>query len=873
MAGSLTLKESIMDNSYNPLTELSELYGEDLATAQLELEAEAYRLGEQRFLDAMEYKAESGQAGDTKVARPLIAELLPKLSMKIIEFIASQQTGKPGKKASAFKFLLGLDPDRVAYLALRTTINLSTRDGLKPQGLADWIGGDIEDEARFGRIREMDEKAFKQRIAPEILKRSADHFKRAYARAVEISMQDAGDLGAWDSWGTSNKIAVGLKMVELMMEIGFIELTDVNPGNPKLHHKVITISDEIATWVSERKQFLAGCNPMFSPCVVPPKPWTGIHRGGYWGRGRSNPKLIRGLNKTARKRYFDVDLTSVMQAVNTIQATPWHVNAKVLEVAKEVSRWSNIKIDGMASPDVVARPERLEGMDEDEKVLKAWKREAAKTWRKERARRSRRLSMEYTLSQADRFVQFERIWFPYTLDFRSRVYAVPGFSPQGNDLSKGLLMLADPSPMGTDGEYWLRMHIANVAGLDKEPMDVRQQWSKDNEALILACANDPLENTWWATDADSPFCFLAAALEFRNWKASHNPEEYRCGLPIAFDGSCSGIQHFSAMLRDEVGGAAVNLTPGERPSDIYRIVAEKVQAQVLEDIISGSDNVKVEEACDETGEILERIQYGSKAVAKWWNDYGITRKVTKRSVMTLPYGSKEYGFADQLREDIIMPAIDSQGEHVFPSAGAAARYMAALIWDALQSTVVAAVGAMNWLQKAAGALASQDMPAHWVTPVGFPVWQEYRTKETKRVDTTICGSLRLTMTVQIHEHEKNDTNALNRHKQVNAISPNFVHSMDASHLMLTALAAADQGVNHFAMIHDSFGTCPGNAGTMFRVVRETMVKTYEENDVIQGFYDGFAADLTEQNADKIPSLPPKGTLELSTILESKYCFC
>ncbi|UZT50034.1 DNA-directed RNA polymerase [Enterobacter phage 01_vB_Eclo_IJM] len=37
----------------------------------------------------------------------------------------------------------------------------------------------------------------------------------------------------------------------------------------------------------------------------------------------------------------------------------------------------------------------------------------------------------------------------------------------------------------------------------------------------------------------------------------------------------------------------------------------------------------------------------------------MSRSVTKRSVMTLAYGSKEYGFADQVFEDTVMPAIDS----------------------------------------------------------------------------------------------------------------------------------------------------------------------------------------------------------------------
>ena len=290
-------------------------------------------------------------------------------------------------------------------------------------------------------------------------------------------------------------------------------------------------------------------------------------------------------------------------------------------------------------------------------------------------------------------------------------------------------------------------------------------------------------------------------------------------------------------------------------------------------LVHGTDTAVTAEPDPETGEIVEQRTVGTRVLAKQWLDYGITRKVTKRSVMTLPYGSKQFGFTDQLLDDIIGPAIQKHGQDVFPYPRDAATFMAKLIWDALQTTVVAAVGAMSWLQKAASALTSQDMPAHWVTPIGFPVWQEYRQPEMKRIDTIICGTIRVQMKVALTgQMEDTGKNKLDRHKQVNAISPNFVHSMDASHLMETALAAKAQGVSHFAMIHDSFGTCPGNAGTMFRVVRETMVATYSSRDVIREFYETFCDSLTEEALEKIPELPPKGQLDLNGILDSKYCF-
>ncbi|MGM2842403.1 DNA-directed RNA polymerase, partial [Bacillus cereus group sp. Bce002] len=84
---------------------------------------------------------------------------------------------------------------------------------------------------------------------------------------------------------------------------------------------------------------------------------------------------------------------------------------------------------------------------------------------------------------------------------------------------------------------------------------------------------------------------------------------------------------------------------------------------------------------------------GTKTLAKGWNTYGVTRKVTKRSVMTLPYGSKEYGFSDQLLEDIIKPAVDSGNGTMFTDPGQYARYLAKHIWNAVSTVVVAAVEA------------------------------------------------------------------------------------------------------------------------------------------------------------------------------------
>jgi DNA-directed RNA polymerase len=51
---------------------------------------------------------------------------------------------------------------------------------------------------------------------------------------------------------------------------------------------------------------------------------------------------------------------------------------------------------------------------------------------------------------------------------------------------------------------------------------------------------------------------------------------YVCNLPVHQDGSCNGLQHYAALGRDALGGAAVNLTPSELPQDVYTFVLKAV---------------------------------------------------------------------------------------------------------------------------------------------------------------------------------------------------------------------------------------------------------------------------------------------------------
>jgi DNA-directed RNA polymerase len=331
------------------------------------------------------------------------------------------------------------------------------------------------------------------------------------------------------------------------------------------------------------------------------------------------------------------------------------------------------------------------------------------------------------------------------------------------------------------------------------------------------------------------------------------------------DGSCSGIQHFSAMLRDKVGGAAVNLVPQDLPADVYQLVANKVIEQVKHDIIHGT-----EDGLGHTDEGLAYVIEGTKSLASQWMQFGITRKVTKRSVMTLAYGSKEYGFKEQLMEDIIRPA--RQAAQMDPSkfpfthdGYRAAAYMAKAIWVAVNKTLVKASEAMNWLKHAASLAASEQLPVRWNTPVGFPVMQAYPDLAARTVKTAINGkTVKLTMYAELEK--------LDRRKQSQGIAPNYVHSCDAAHMMLTVVRAKQVGIANFAMIHDSFGTTAGDVEDLYHVVRESFVEMYGDIPVLENFRDEILIQLSDNKKLELEPLPERGDLDLSKVCESRYCF-
>ena len=165
---------------------------------------------------------------------------------------------------------------------------------------------------------------------------------------------------------------------------------------------------------------------------------------------------------------------------------------------------------------------------------------------------------------------------------------------------------------------------------------------------------------------------------------------------------------------------------------------------------------------------------------------------------------------------------------------------------------------MDWLTTVAGIVASQGQSMSWVTPLGLPVVQPYR-RETGYQIKTALQSITLV--------DCNDKLPVSIVRQKSAFPPNFVHSLDSTHLLLTSLALKDKNIP-FTAVHDSFWCHATNVDTMNETLRECFIDLYSR-PILEDLRESLVRRFPESS---FPPLPARGTLELEDVRQSKYFF-
>lgn len=552
------------------------------------------------------------------------------------------------------------------------------------------------------------------------------------------------------------------------------------------------------------------------------------------------------MRKSSRQYIKDLeslDLSQEFKCVNALQRTPWKTNNKVIEVLRSVwdsgEEWAGLPPrNDLALPPYPFDKEPADLSDYEKEQFKNWRKRRNSLYQFNAKSMSKRIQVERTVQLAEDYRKHEKFWFVWQLDFRGRKYPVESFmSPQVADWGKATIEFANGVSINSLEEAeWLAIHGANTFGEDKISLKERVRWAYANEENIVRTAENPLDFLWW-TEADKPFQFLAWAFEFYGWL--RQGKGFITRQPCAADGTCNGLQHLSAILRDERGGSAVNLTPSDLPKDIYTDVA------------------------NETKRLLEVEARAGSTMAKQCLEFGIDRKITKRPVMIVPYSGTQHacrGYIEEaIEEKVAKGAYSPWGDDYFtPSL-----YLAAHVWAAIGTVITAAREVMAFIKDVGRAYAKHNEPMEWYTPTGLLVRQAYPELELRRIKTHIDGSI-----IKLaYQHQKDGT--ISKSKTASGASPNFIHSLDAAALTLTVNKCYDQGIKDFAMVHDSYGTHSPNMPRLGNVLRESFVDMYEKHNVMQELYEHAALKI---GTEDLPEVPQQRGLDLSKILKSDYFF-
>lgn len=599
-------------------------------------------------------------------------------------------------------------------------------------------------------------------------------------------------------------------------EAGWFDLTEMAPVEAKRRHgqhrrkaKGMVLSEGAYGAIKGDLDRWLGLGFIAEPMVVAPECGDYLsvkHREVAGGRGPMGTKT-------------DAKGTAAWQVASDVMAgTPWCVAQGTLKAIRESEFVQSLV--AKAEPDDVKR----------EMLLASYRRVAAEP----------------------------ALYMPLFMDFRGRVYTRPhAVAYQGGDLQKGLLQFTAGNVDWRDAsgmDRRIATHAANLYGhgLDKAPVNERVDWFRRTVRPVakFGMTSGPgLGTLLW--EADEPIQMLTL-LNLVGTSAAD-------AIPCQIDGTCNGLQHLSALFRDETAAPWVNLVEAsdeEAPKDIYGEVARRTMDALGRDV-------------QETGEgwsarVLRAVK--------------IDRKLCKKAVMVLPYGGTRGTIEEAIQAGMLAQNLDSDpwanclttflGAWVRDEGAVEAGYLAfanrelkdhpllhkdaqrlaGIVWDVIVELLPKPMAAMQTFRDIAKHVG--DRALEWSTGrVGTGIYG--RSPADFEGVHTDCHSAKDLWVVQAKAKSERSTlqfkglqlpgsvrglsirpgkDEVDAHAHVSGIVANFIHSQDASHLART-MARFDR--RSFGAIHDCFITRPSLMGRLGVSTREAFESQYEADPLAQ----------------------------------------
>ena len=469
---------------------------------------------------------------------------------------------------------------------------------------------------------------------------------------------------------------------------------------------------------------------------------------------------------------------------------------------------------------------------------------------------SKKTEYDFITRKANHLSDWEEFYQHIDYDYRGRIYYTESFfNFQGSDLARGIMQFSKGYKLNQSGMWWLAVHTASSynksysinklpdwlegdyksylkeeglksISVDKMTLEDRVRWTNNNMDLIIECAR----RNRLCLSCEKPISFLACCIE---WEAINNNPDHICHLPLPIDGSNNGWQHLGAISKDTNTGRLVGLIPVEIQADFY--------VQTAKELI--------------------------KLVPEWFKDRRdmkmkhIRKGISKRGSMTRAYSAGAEKIAINMYEDC-----KKEGYHeAFNITLDDCRMLAKNLITAINTVCPGPLQTMKFLQKVANKKLEETNQIFWWTPSGFPViyqaFQKYKmkTKSTLRGLGKSRDQIKHTHLINRTKIEDNKPIA-DKQKYASGISPNYIHSMDASHMSLVI----NDWDEDFGAVHDSFSTHPNYVEDLLELTKKKFIKMY--------YHDNFFDKIEKTFKVTMPEQPKLGELNIMEVYNSDYFF-
>lgn len=793
---------------------------------QIELETKAIERGVHRYKRLAREAVERGDGAALKPAERLLLYWLPPLIEAIRHEQAECLLGRAGLGRHVYgSVILECDADRIAVVTMHEMLGMCMRDmnGVLIPRLAYAIGNGVVAEIHHDMLRKEDSASLK-----DLDKR----FKRRTVTRVNWWAKNTLDNPVWN-----RKVCVhiGMKMIHLALDLARVNGFEEDTMVPAFSHQkvwrdnqkkgVVKLTDEALVVIEDGHLHRQHLRPRFMPMLVQPYDWApGGQEGGYIQV--RTPFMCKPTSEQT-KALEHSEPSLIYEALNAINSTPWSVNPFTLRVMDQVWEQGG-GLPGVPTADLRPMPPKPANISTNEEVRKNWKRQAHQVHGHNAKLRGARVEFIQTIELARAMLKEDRFWLPHQYDFRYRFYPIPLYlNHHAADPARSLLLFANGVQTTSVGDRWIKIHAANKYGYDKADFDGRVKFIESRMDEWEAVYKNPLDHVEIWTQADEPWQFLGSI------SALFDPD-IAARFPCQTDGTANGIQHYCAAGRDEVGGRAVNLVPGDVPNDLYMDVLEAVIDRVSVDM-KGDIDV-------------------ARGVISYLTDPVMGRSVIKQPVMTVPYNVTRVGARDQIMGKLRKFGFQKKG--LFKASD----YLASTVFDSVGDVCVSAREIMTWMEQSIRLMAKSDRSRsiRWTSPMGAPVVQPYRNYHKQKIETVLQW---------VTLADRNSHAPISVRRQIQGGPPNCVHTWDGAHAQGTAIECKDHAIDA-AFVHDGYWFHAENMDEGNAITRQQFVELHKQ-DLVQELHDEWSQAYPGL---EIPDIPKKGTLDLNVVLDSDYFF-